>query len=478
MTKRLSRLLICDDDETYHLSLRFLLKDRFDVKSAYNGDEALAILKNHPVDILVLDVSMRTPDEGLQYIPRFKATDSEVSIVMSSGNKDFQTVRDALILGADDYLIKDLDSDELVHALNRVLEKRQLQKRKDQLSAETRRTDNSRSLVGKSQAIQRIRLLIEKVRQSSANVVIEGETGTGKEVVARMLRHNSSENVQPFIAIDSSTIQSTVAESILFGHERGAFTGADQARKGAFEEADGGIIYFDEISNMPLEIQSKLLRVIQEKEITRLGSTRVIPLDFRVVCATNKNLEALVREGKFKEDLYQRLNVIPVQIPALRERREDIALLADYLAEKNATPLRRIQFTEDALRVLENYSWPGNVRELNNLIAYLTAVSDRDLIDVQDLPAKLYQNTPAFDAETLSEVAPDDDSSRTIYDRLAAYERQLLIAEFRKQNGNISKMALSLGMDRSHLYTKLKTYGIFLKREKRSAEGLNQLTPV
>jgi len=478
MSKRLPKILICDDDETYHLALRYLLKDRFELNSAYNSDEAVAILKNHSIDIVLLDVSMRTEDEGLQAIPRLKAIDSDCSIVMSSGNKDFETVREALILGAEDYLPKDSDPEDLLHNLSRLLERRSLKKRQEQLGSEAKRSDSHRNLVGKSQAIQRLRVLIDKVRNSTANVVITGDTGTGKEVVARMLRSSGDKNgVPPFVAIDSSTIQGSMAESILFGHEKGAFTGADQVRKGAFEDADGGIVYFDEIANMPLEIQAKLLRVVQEKEVTRLGSTKVIPLDFRVICATNQNLESLVREGKFKEDLLQRLNVIPVEMPPLKSRREDIPLLADYFAEKNATPKRRIQFTVDALQVLENYSWPGNVRELNNLVAYLTALSDKDLIQVQDLPPKLFQDVPAFDSQSQVVVAGDD-PSKTVYDRLAAYERQILIAEFKKQNGNISKMALSLGMDRSHLYTKLKTYAIFLKREKRSPESLSQLSAI
>ena len=477
MSKRLPKVLICDDDETYHLSLRYLLKDRFEIKSAYNGDEALAIIKNNPIDLVILDVSMRTEDEGLQYIPRIRGVDTECSIVMSSGSKDFQTVREALILGAEDYIPKDANPDEMLHQIQKILDRRNLVRRQQQLASEAKRNDSQRLLVGKSPAMARIRLLIEKVRTSPVNVVITGETGTGKEVVARMLRSGSDRTIQAFVAIDSSTIQSSMAESILFGHEKGAFTGADQMRKGAFEEADGGIIYFDEISNMPLEIQAKLLRVIQEKEVTRLGSSKIIPLDFKVVCATNKNLEALVREGKFKEDLLQRLNVVPIEIPPLRERKEDILELVEYLADKNSTPLKRIQFSEDALHVLENYNWPGNVRELNNLIAYLTAVSDQELIEVQDLPAKLFNDTPAFDSVNMS-LDTREDSMKTIYDRLAAYERQLLIAEFKKQSGNISKMAISLGMDRSHLYTKLKTYGIFLKREKRSPEGLNHLSPV
>jgi len=478
MNKRLPKILICDDDETYHLSLRYLLKERFELNSAYNSDEAVAILKNHPIDIILLDVSMRTEDEGLQAIPRLKAIDADCSIVMSSGNKDFQTVREALVLGAEDYLPKDSDPEDLLHNLSRLMERRTLKKRQDQLGSEAKRTDSTRHLIGKSPAIQRLRVLIDKIKTSTANVVITGDTGTGKEVVARMLRGSADKgSVQPFVAIDSSTIQGSMAESILFGHEKGAFTGADQVRKGAFEDADGGVIYFDEIANMPLEIQAKLLRVIQEKEVSRLGSSKIIPLDFRVICATNQNLESLVREGKFKEDLLQRLNVIPIDIPPLKTRREDVALLADYFAEKNATAKRRIQFTEDALQVLENYSWPGNVRELNNLVAYLTAISDKDIIQVQDLPAKLFQDAPAFDSQN-QVVVPGDDPTKTVYDRLAAYERQILIEEFKKQNGNISKMALSLGMDRSHLYTKLKTYAIFLKREKRSPETLSQLNAI
>lgn len=293
MITKLPILVICDDDATFHIAVKYTLKNQYDCRSAYNGDEALALVRNHPVAIILLDVQMRTVDEGLRYIPRLLEVDPELPIVMSSAMTDFVTVREAMQRGATDYVPKNFDPDDLVLTLARVLGHRNLLRRKNQESYEVKQGLRQHVLIGDAPTIQALRKKIEKFRASTATVVITGETGTGKEVVARQLRGVRADgSLMPFVAVDSATIQSSTAESILFGHERGAFTGAERTTKGVFEEADGGIVYFDEIGNMPLDIQVKLLRVLQEKEITRLGSSRVIKLDFRVVCATNRNLEA------------------------------------------------------------------------------------------------------------------------------------------------------------------------------------------
>ena len=263
---------------------------------------------------------MRTRNEGLLFIPKILAIDPDISIVMCSLKTDFETVREAMRLGASDFLAKNASREELIYTLSQTIERRTLLQRHSQQTFESLTLQRRHVIIGSGPGVSSLRSKIEKVRNASSNVIITGETGTGKELVARQLRKTLADgSLTPFLAIDSSTIQSSTAESILFGHERGAFTGAEKMTKGLFEEANGGIVYFDEISNMPLNIQSKLLRVIQEKEITRLGSSKVITLDFRVVCATNKDLEHLVKLGEFKDDLLQRLNVIPVQIPTLRE---------------------------------------------------------------------------------------------------------------------------------------------------------------
>ena len=461
MTKSLRSVLICDDDPLFRLAATRCLRDQYECFSASNSDEAFLLLKKKSIDILLLDVNIRTPDEGLRFIPVARDLDPELAIVMVSGRSDLTLVREAMRLGANDYLPKDFEVEEILHTLEQVLDVRDLKQRNLQKDYEAVSTQRQNILIGNSHEIVALRRIIERVRLSTANVVITGETGTGKEVVARLLRGTLPDGtLAPFVAIDSSTIQSSMAESILFGHEKGAFTGAERQTKGLFEEAHNGIVYFDEISNMPLEIQSKLLRVIQEKEITRVGSSKVIQLNFRVVCATNQKLQELTASGKFKEDLLQRLNVIPIQLSSLRDRNEDVSLLVNHWIKKQPFPANQVIFTPEALQILRSYPWPGNIRELGNLIAFITTMSDNKEIEVADLPPhirdtaerKVQKESQTELGSTLGQV--------TFYEKVRAFEKRLLESEYEHCNQNVSKMALNLGMNRSYLYMKLKEYFI------------------
>jgi two-component system response regulator HydG len=444
------QILICDDDQLYHLALKTALKGTYDCRSVYHTDEAMVVIKNHAIDILLLDVQMRTPEEGLHALPKIREIDPELSILMISGTTEFETVREAMRRGAIDYIPKDFNPDDLLHTIEQALERNKLLKRREQQNYEVVSQQRKNILIGNSPAIQSMKKVIEKFRNSAANVLITGETGAGKEVVARSLRGTLPDgSLAPFVAIDSATIQSSIAESILFGYEKGAFTGAERANKGVFEEANGGIVYFDELGNMPLDIQSKLLRVLQEKEVTRLGSTKTLQLDFRVVCATNRDPEQMVKQGLFKDDLFQRLNVLPINIPPLRERKEDLPLLIAHFIDGG------LKITEDAIELLKQYSWPGNIRELANVIAFTKAMADGDLIDVADLPPKLR------DA-----ARPAVPASGSFYEQVAGFEKEMLTRAYSGCEGNISKLALNLGMDRSHLYTKLREYGIHTARQK------------
>lgn len=455
---RLPKVLIVDDDSLFHLATKAALKGLFDVRSAYNGDEALAILKNQQIEILLLDIQMRTADEGLRLIPQIKELESELPIVMTSGLTDFSSVREAMRLGASDYVGKNLEQAELIHAIQRQLENKKLKTANQQKDFQVRAEHRSHQLVGNCESIQKLRKMIDKARASAFNVVITGETGTGKEVVARLLRKTMSDgSLEPFVAVDSSTIQSTTAESQLFGHEKGAFTGAEKTTKGIFEEAAGGIVYFDEVANMPLHIQSKLLRVLQEKEVTRLGSTKPIALDFRVVCATNRNLEEMVAKGEFKDDLLQRISVIPLSIAPLRERSEDIPALLAHFSEKHGAS--HLHWTPEAIDCVRAYRWPGNIRELGNLVAFVITMCDSPEIEVSDLP-------PKFRESLIQKRETAGPSDQSLYDQVAVFEKQVLGRELEATQGNISKMALKLGMDRSHLYTKLKEHGLYSKKSE------------
>jgi two-component system response regulator AtoC len=450
------QILICDDDSLYHMALKVALKGKFDCRSAYNTDEAIAILKKNSIDILLLDVQMRTPEEGLEALPKIKELDPELSVLMISGTTEFEVVREAMRLGAVDYIPKDFDTNDLVHTLEQALERNKLLKRQEQQNYEVVSEQKKHVLVGDSPALRTVRKTIDKFKQSSANVLITGETGTGKEVVARQLRGNLPDgSLAPFVAIDSATIQSSTAESILFGYEKGAFTGADSPKKGVFEEANGGIVYFDELGNMPLDIQAKLLRVLQEKEVTRLGSTKTLQLDFRVVCATNKDLDQMVKQGLFKDDLLQRLNVLPIQLPPLRERMEDIPALAEHFLKKEEAVHGKLTVTEDAIEMLKAYSWPGNIRELGNVIAFTATMAEGEILDAADLPPRLRDMAQGKQV-----------SGSTFYDQVASFEKTLLAQAYSSTEGNVSKLALKLGMDRSHLYTKLREYEIHTAKTK------------
>ncbi len=457
-------ILICDDDLSLQLAYRHSLRSVADVISANHGDEALVIVKNRRVDVLLLDINMRREAEGLEYLPKLRELDPEMSILVLSGVLDFDVVKKALLLGASDYLPKSLSPEEIHHSIQRALQQRSLVMKSAQQARETKRLHKKNSLIGSSNQMESIRKIIAKMRASTANVVIYGETGTGKEVVARLLRHEREDgSLCPFVSIDSATIHRETAESILFGHEKGAFTGADKQRKGIFEEADGGIVYFDELANMSLEIQSKLLRVLEEKEVTRLGSARAIPVSFRVVCASNKNLEAMVRSGALKEDLYQRLTVLPINLPPLRDRLADIPELVDYFCGIHSIANRHLTFTQEAMDVLMGFAWPGNVRELSNLVAYLYAMKEGDVVDVADLPAKIKMMADPLSPST---------RRQSFYERIEAFEKRLLMEELEACGGNVSKMAQQLGIDRSHLYSKLKAHGIQRPEVRASAAEL------
>jgi DNA-binding NtrC family response regulator len=463
-SRRPTRILIVDDNQNFHLMIKTALKGKFEFRSAYHGDEALVILKKEAIDIVLMDVQMRTPNEGFETIPKVRDIDPEMIIIMSTGLTDVNTLREAIKLGVHDYIPKDFSVEQLQMAIESATERRKTQKRDRQSRTELRTIQQKPKLIGSSPQAERIRMMIQKLRRSHANILITGESGTGKEVVARLLRGEDEEGrLAPFISIDSSTIQSSTAESVLFGYEKGAFTGAEKQTRGLFEEADGGIIYFDEIGNMPLDIQAKLLRVIQEKEILRMGSSRTIPLDFRVVAATNKDLEKMAQEGQFKEDLLQRINVLPIALPPLRERKEDLPELIRYLAERNhlgSDPL--IRFSEEAMEALLNYDWPGNIRELSNALVYAQTMSVEGWVEKSDLPSKIrdqrsIQGQPR--AEQLS-----------LQKRLWDFEKSLFEEEYKKHDGNVSKMAIAIDMDRSHLHQKLKHFGIHRPNEKKQAD--------
>ena len=462
----LPKILLVDDDKNIHLALKSTLAGDYEIKSAYNGDEARAVLKNTSVDLVLLDMEMRNEREGLEVIPKILEIQSDAIIIFFSGNTGFSNVRNAMKAGAYDFVPKDSGPDELRHVFTKALELRKLKSLNKQSQNELKRVYKNHILIGSSPGIEKIRKQIERARLSPAPVVIYGETGTGKEVIARLLRKTFADgSMEPFVAVDAGTIQSTVSESVLFGYEKGAFTGAEKTTRGFFEEADGGCIYFDELANMPIEIQNKLLRVIQEKEVLRIGSSKPISLEFRVICATNQDLETMSAQGKFKEDLFQRLNVLQIQIPPLRDRPEDIPALLEHYADSLANGLPKISFLPETITIIQKYPFPGNVRELVNLVLYLYSMSEETSISPLDLPPKFQTTYPSPLNKSAPTEAHEVNLERNFYKRVEQFEKGFLELEYKRVDGNVSKLAMELGMDRSYLHTKLKNYGIHQARK-------------
>jgi two-component system nitrogen regulation response regulator NtrX len=458
--KNKPKILICDDNQTIHLAIKSTFSGDYELKSAFNSEEAIVILKKNQMDLVLLDMEIEHSRSGLELIPKILELQEDLKIIIFSGNQSFDAVKNALKLGAHDYILKDAGVDELKHALSKTLQFQQASRQNQQSQFELKKQHSSNMLIGDSAPIQKIKKQIEKAKNSPAPVIVFGETGTGKEVIARSLRKTLADgSLEPFIAVDSSTIQSSVAESVLFGYEKGAFTGAEKSTRGLFEEANGGTLYFDELGNMPIEIQNKLLRVVQEKEVLRMGSSKPISLDFRVICATNQNLEELTKQGKFKEDLYQRLCVLQIDAPPLRERIEDVSLLLECFAERYKGTQEKLKFLPETIEILKNYTWPGNVREVSNLVLYLYTMCDESFVSPLDLPPKLSKEALKAPQTAASPgKAPLD--SKTFYEAVANFEQGFLKEKYEIYEGNVSKMAASLEMDRSYLHGKLKNFGI------------------
>jgi DNA-binding NtrC family response regulator len=469
----LPRILVCDDDRSIHQGLRSALGKEYEIRSAFSSKEGVAILKNHSIDLTLLDLDLGESDHGLDAIPKLLEIQSDLRIIVFSGRTEFELVRKAMRLGAFDYIAKGSGVEELDHVFRKALEHRALKKKTTQSQRELNRSARQISLIGSSPAIQRIKKQIDRARSSRAPVLIHGETGTGKEVVARLLRKGSTDgNFEPFVAIDSSTIQSSVAESVLFGYERGAFTGAEKSNPGLFEEADGGTLYFDELGNMPLEIQNKLLRAIQEKEVLRIGSSKPMQLDFRVIAATNRDLEKMISEGAFKDDLYQRLNVLQIHLPPLRDRPEDLPELLEHFSRSHAEGATPLRFLPETLRLIARYPFPGNVRELSNLVLYLYTMCESSEVSPLDLPPK-YRLDPASSRGERPRVRvsagpedPDPLLEPDFYRAVELFERNYLRHHYERLRSNVSRMAQELGMDRSYLHNKLKSYGIHQAKGK------------
>ncbi len=438
-------ILIVDDEQIVRESLtKWFLQDGYHVDAAENANEALKKMEKGPWDVIILDIKMPGMS-GMELLKRLREIDKMSQIVMATAFASVETAVQALKDGAFDYVTKPIDPDHLSHLVSNAIQQKNLEEQNTQLRQHISELTGANEIVGESPQIKRVIDLSLTVAQTDTTVMIRGESGTGKELIARTIHANSARRYFPVITVNCGAVAETLLESELFGHERGAFTGAQYRRKGKFEMADGGTIFLDEIGTVSPKMQVELLRVIETKQFTRVGGNEQISSDFRVICATNRNLEAAIKEGSFREDLYYRLNVFSISIPPLRERRMDVPLMAQFFVKKYAVVMNKTvkDVTADAMDLLVRYDWPGNVRELENVIERAMVLAEPPSIRPNDLP---FQNV-------VKHEGPRDDT-------LASIERQHVEAVLGSTRWNITRAAEILDIDRVTLYNKIAKYGL------------------
>jgi two-component system nitrogen regulation response regulator NtrX len=445
------RILIVDDEVGIRQALKQVLEyEDLAVKVAGSGGEAITLYPEFRPHLVFLDVKMAGLD-GLETLTRLRDLDPKAQVVMISGHGTIATAVEATQRGAFDFLEKPLDTDRLLVTVRNALAHAELMDENTRLKEAS---GNRFTMVGESPALKAVRDLIDKVGPTAARVLITGENGTGKELVARALHDASPRRDRAFIEVNCAAIPSELIESELFGHMKGSFTGAFADRAGKFEQADGGTLFLDEVGDMSLSAQAKLLRVLQEGVVTRIGGSKSIQVDVRVLAATNKDLDGEIAEGRFREDLLYRLNVVPIDVPPLRERREDIPALVAHFAEQLAAsagvPGRK--FTEDAVRRLQARPWPGNVRELRNAVERALILASGKMVTAADIDHLL---PPAASSGAVAEGGP-----HTFETFKQEAERSFLVQQLREHDWNVSETARALKMPRSNLYKKIERYGL------------------
>jgi len=458
-------VLVIDDEPGVREAVRELFKHEFEVLEAETGAEGLELIRSRRVDVALLDV--RLPGErGPAVLPRILAIDDGVAVILMTAVPDVRTAVECIKAGAYEYIAKPFDIDEMTALVRQAAEQRRLEREVGALRSELERAHGFDALVGRHASMVRLYALIAQVAQTHAVVLITAESGTGKELVARAIHRQSPRRDQPFVAVNLAGIPDTLIESELFGHEKGAFTGATARKLGKFELAHTGTLFLDEVGSLRVDLQSKLLRALQEREVERLGGTRAIPVDVRVISATNVDLKQAVRDRTFRDDLYYRLNVVSVTIPPLRDRKTDVPMLAEHFIRKYAREFKKDVrgISRGALPALVGYDWPGNVRELENVIARSVALATRPVIRLDDLPLDL----------SIHEVAGRSGDAGagvlTLKEARDRFEHAYVLRALERENWNQSRAARSLGVHRNTLLARLAGWGI------RRDDGADPLT--
>jgi DNA-binding NtrC family response regulator len=452
-------ILVVDDDPGLRESFRLILEDEFEVLDVPDGHQALDIVRSCQVDLVLLDIRLPGMD-GLEVLERIKGLDEQLDVILVTAVKTVRTAVSAMKLGALDYLTKPFDEDEVLALIRRALEKRALEREVVFLRSELARREDSHEMVGQSAEMRKLAGLVGQVARTTATVLITGESGTGKELLARAIHRQGPRRERPFVAVNPAAITDTLMESELFGHERGAFTGAYRRKLGRFELAQGGTLFLDEIGSLKPELQAKLLRVLQEREIERVGGTHTVKLDVRIIAATNADLRQAVASQMFREDLFYRLNVVQITVAPLRDRREDIGVLADHFVRRYRQQFGKpvAGLAPEALAALAEYSWPGNVRELQNVIERCVALADGRLIRLSDLPLEFMIPDAGVSANAAGALDLEEAHDH--------FERQIVRRVLDRVDWNQSEAARLLGMHRNTLKVKMARWSL-----KRSEAG-------
>jgi len=457
VSPKTTKILIVDDDPGHLVSVKTITRSwGYIVETADDGDVAVEMIKTKPMDLILMDVLM-TNMSGIEALKQIKVYNPTIPVIIMTAYSSVGSAVEALKSGAYDYLIKPLDFEVLKLTIERASEHAGLKEENRALKEHLRTDYDIANIIGRSQPMKKLLDMMSMVAPSEATVLITGESGTGKELIARSLHFNSPRREKPLVIVNCAAITDTLLESELFGHEKGSFTGADKRREGRFMHADHGTIFLDEIGETSSTMQAKLLRVLQEKEIQRVGGEETLKVDVRIIAATNRDLESDIAKGRFREDLFYRLNVMPLDVPPLRERQEDIALLAQHFLEKFADKNRKAvkSFVPLAMDMLVNYNWPGNVRELENAIERAVILLTGEHITEKQLPLNITEKYP--DLETQSTVAtPVMDGTHSLGD----IEKEAILTTLKASNGNKAEAARRLGVTRKTLHNKLKGYGL------------------
>ena len=441
------KLLFVDDDKTFSKVMKKeLTRMGYSVVCADCGEKAIDTFKKRNFEVIILDIKMPGIG-GLNTLKGVKEIDPEVEVIMLTGRATIESAVESMKIGAYDYITKPCRLSELDILLKKAYEKRQISKENISLKRLVTSKERDKVMISQSDKMKPVFNLIDKVAVTDSTVLIQGESGTGKELVARDIHQKSKRNQYPFVAVNCAALHDTLLESELFGHVKGAFTGAHEARQGLFEVADKGTLFLDELGELPTNIQAKLLRVLESGEIRRLGDSKVIFVDTRIITATNKDLTAMVKGGTFREDLFFRINIVRVSLPPLRDRHDDIPLLAQHFLKTHKINTTEKKFCDDALECMKRYSWPGNIRELENFVENIIIVTDDEKIGVCNLPEEIR-------GYVTNDYVLDADVS------LSDLEKQHIINTLSKMNGNKTRVADTLGISIKTLYNKLKLYNI------------------